>query len=401
MIHVEFDELTAMASKQFGSGPKLQLMPPGTISSGLVQNPLSSTPYVPPTKNACNLLFQPMFDEYCNPPSSVVSRALDAAAPRPADPTGSPSSTSIDQATPSTSTSSTIQETLSLVNSEGWKLGKLLKEKEEYLTTKYNNFPKVQVKDLLAKQDLVRGFPKLKYAKDHLCSACQMGQNKKESHKPKQEPSLNAKLHMLHMDLCGPMRVESINGKKHILVIVDDYSQFTWVKNFRTKDETLEIIIKFLKQAQDALERQMRGFEYGEQDRKASILYEYETFKAIEGEHLLDTYLRYLQVINDLKKCGYKKDNCELNYKFLNNLQPEWKQYGTLMRQTKNIMDINIDALYNILKQNQGGVNDALGYKKKVVVITSDPLALVAEKMKVSKRMRKLLFLWILKKKNI
>nr|GEY22253.1 hypothetical protein [Tanacetum cinerariifolium] len=57
--------------------------------------------------------------------------------------------------------------------------------------------------------------------------------------------------------------------------------------------------------------------------------------------------------------------NCELNYKFLNNLQLKWKQYGTLMRQTKNLMDINIDALYNILKQNQGHVNDALGYKKK------------------------------------
>nr|GFA85954.1 hypothetical protein [Tanacetum cinerariifolium] len=53
----------------------------------------------------------------------------------------------------------------------------------------------------------------------------------------------------------------------------------------------------------------MRGSEYGEQDRKAAILYEYETFKATEREQLLDTYLRYLQVINDLKKCGYKKDN--------------------------------------------------------------------------------------------
>nr|GEZ03002.1 hypothetical protein [Tanacetum cinerariifolium] len=59
--------------------------------------------------------------------------------------------------------------------------------------------------------------------------------------------------------------------------------------------------------------KQMRGSEYGEQDRKAAILYEYETFKAIEGEQLLDTYLRYLQVINDLKKYGYKKDNCDVN----------------------------------------------------------------------------------------
>nr|GEX81919.1 hypothetical protein [Tanacetum cinerariifolium] len=146
---------------------------------------------------------------------------------------------------------------------------------------------------------------------------------------------------------------------------------------------------KTAKDLWDALERQMRGFRYGEQDRKAAILYEYETFKAIEGEQLLDTYLRYLQVINELKKCGYKKDNCELNYKFLNNLQPEWKQYGTLMRQTKNLMDINIDALYNILKQNQGDVNDALGYKKKPVVVTSDPLALVVKKAKVSKRKEK------------
>nr|GEY17384.1 reverse transcriptase domain-containing protein [Tanacetum cinerariifolium] len=139
----------------------------------------------------------------------------------------------------------------------------------------------------------------------------------------------------------------------------------------------------------DALESQMRSFEYGEQDRKAIILYECETFKAIEGERLLDTYPCYLQVINDLKKCGYKKDNCELNYKFLNNLQQEWKQYATLMRQTKNLMDINIDALYNILKKNQGNLNDALGYKKKAVVVHSDPLALVIEKKNVSKQKEK------------
>nr|GEX95567.1 hypothetical protein [Tanacetum cinerariifolium] len=83
---------------------------------------------------------------------------------------------------------------------------------------------------------------------------------------------------------------------------------------------------------------------------KAAVLYEYETFKATEGELLLDTYIRYLEVINDLKKYGYSKDNCELNFKFLNNLQPKWKQYATMMRQNKNLMDINIDALYNILK---------------------------------------------------
>nr|GEX42829.1 hypothetical protein [Tanacetum cinerariifolium] len=148
---------------------------------------------------------------------------------------------------------------------------------------------------------------------------------------------------------------------------------------------------KTAKDLWDALARHMIGFEYGEQDRKAVVLYEYETFKAIEGELLLDTYIRYLQVINDLKKCGYSKDKCELNFKFLNNLQPEWKQYATMMRQNKNLMDINIDAFYNILKQNQGDVNDAMGLKKKTVVVTSDPLALIAEKKNKLKKITALL----------
>ncbi|GJX90184.1 uncharacterized mitochondrial protein-like protein [Tanacetum coccineum] len=106
----------------------------------------------------------------------------------------------------------------------------------------------------LVKEGLFKGLPKLKYAKDHLCSPCQMGKSKKESHKPKTDPSTNERLQMPHMDLCGLIRVESINGKRYILVIVDDYSRFTWVKFLRTKDETPEIIIKFLKQAQVILQ---------------------------------------------------------------------------------------------------------------------------------------------------
>ncbi|GKB41153.1 retrovirus-related pol polyprotein from transposon TNT 1-94 [Tanacetum coccineum] len=64
-------------------------------------------------------------------------------------------------------------------------------------------------------------------------------------------------LHTLHMDFCGPMRVHSINGKKYILVTMDDYLRFTWVKFLRSKDETPEFVIKFLKQIQNGVvERQ-------------------------------------------------------------------------------------------------------------------------------------------------
>ncbi|GJT94750.1 integrase, catalytic region, zinc finger, CCHC-type containing protein [Tanacetum coccineum] len=65
-------------------------------------------------------------------------------------------------------------------------------------------------------------------------------------------------LHTLHMNLCRPMRVQSINGKKYILVIIDDYSRFTWVQFLRSKDETLEFIIKFLKQIQVGLNKTVK-----------------------------------------------------------------------------------------------------------------------------------------------
>nr|GEZ00186.1 hypothetical protein [Tanacetum cinerariifolium] len=131
----------------------------------------------------------------------------------------------------------------------------------------------------------------------------------------------------------GETMINSIqNGDQPLPVI----AQVSLVGNAQNAPPTIkDLNNETAKDLWDALERQMRGSEYGEQDRKATIL------------------------------------------------------------KTKNQMDINIDALYNNLKQNQGDVNDALGYKKKVV--TSDPLALVAEKTNVSKRKEKVVVLQILK----
>ncbi|GJW11691.1 retrovirus-related pol polyprotein from transposon TNT 1-94 [Tanacetum coccineum] len=102
----------------------------------------------------------------------------------------------------------------------------------------------------LTRLDLVDGLPKFKYGKDHLCFTCERGKGKKASHPPKLVPSDHSKLEFLHMDLCGPMRVASINGKKYILMIVDAFSRYTWVYFLRSKDETPEIIKKFIAQAQ-------------------------------------------------------------------------------------------------------------------------------------------------------
>ncbi|GJS00553.1 retrovirus-related pol polyprotein from transposon TNT 1-94 [Tanacetum coccineum] len=102
----------------------------------------------------------------------------------------------------------------------------------------------------LARHGLVRGLLKLKFENDHLCSACALGKSTKKPHKPKSEDTNQEKLYLLHMDLYGPMRVASVNGKKYILVIVDDYSRFTWVKCLRSKDEAPAFIINFLKMIQ-------------------------------------------------------------------------------------------------------------------------------------------------------
>ncbi|GJT89133.1 retrovirus-related pol polyprotein from transposon TNT 1-94 [Tanacetum coccineum] len=82
----------------------------------------------------------------------------------------------------------------------------------------------------LTKHDLVDGLSKFNHAKVDLCFQC--------------------KLELLHMDLCEPVKVASINGKKYILVIVDDYSRLTWVYFLHTKDETPEIIKNFIARVQ-------------------------------------------------------------------------------------------------------------------------------------------------------
>nr|GFA04355.1 retrovirus-related Pol polyprotein from transposon TNT 1-94 [Tanacetum cinerariifolium] len=99
----------------------------------------------------------------------------------------------------------------------------------------------------LARNDLVACLPKFKYHKKHLCPSCEQGKRKRASHPPKPVPNSRQRLHLLHMDLCGPMRIASINGKRYVLGTVDDFSRYTWVHFIRSKDEAPEVIIKFLK----------------------------------------------------------------------------------------------------------------------------------------------------------
>nr|GEV78141.1 hypothetical protein [Tanacetum cinerariifolium] len=122
--------------------------------------------------------------------------------------------------------------------------------------------------NLLSKKDIMIGLPKLKYVKDQLCSSYELSKAKRSSFKSKAVPSSKGRLNLLHMDLCGPMRVASINGKKYILVIVDGYSRYTWTLFLRSKDEMPEVLKEFLTMIQRNLQAPMitvrtdRGTEF-------------------------------------------------------------------------------------------------------------------------------------------
>ncbi|GJX05312.1 retrovirus-related pol polyprotein from transposon TNT 1-94 [Tanacetum coccineum] len=122
----------------------------------------------------------------------------------------------------------------------------------------------------LARKDPVRCLSRLKFEKDHLYSVCQQGKSKKHTHSPKTENTNLEVLNTLHMDLCGPMRVQTINGKKYILVIIDDYSRYIYTDNgteFVNKDLTEyyervgifhQKIVPRTPQQNDVVERQNR-----------------------------------------------------------------------------------------------------------------------------------------------
>ncbi|KAJ9544052.1 hypothetical protein OSB04_023759 [Centaurea solstitialis] len=105
----------------------------------------------------------------------------------------------------------------------------------------------------LGSRGLVSGLPETHLSKDTLCSACELGKMKRSSHPPKLETNCRSPLYMIHMDLCGPMRIESLARKKYMLVLVDEFSRFTWLEFLRAKSDAADRIIAFIKRIQVSL----------------------------------------------------------------------------------------------------------------------------------------------------
>ncbi|GJS00632.1 retrovirus-related pol polyprotein from transposon TNT 1-94 [Tanacetum coccineum] len=103
----------------------------------------------------------------------------------------------------------------------------------------------------LAKQNKVLGLPSLVYSNDKPCSACEKGKHKRASFKTKQNFSIRKCLHLLHLDLFGPISPMSVNHDKYTLVIVDEYLRYTWVYFLRKKSQAAEMIMSFIRMVEN------------------------------------------------------------------------------------------------------------------------------------------------------
>nr|GEV77844.1 putative reverse transcriptase domain-containing protein [Tanacetum cinerariifolium] len=179
----------------------------------------------------------------------------------------------------------------------------------------------------------LNGLPKFKYHKEHLCPSCEQGKRKRASHSPKPIPNTRQRLHLLHMDFCGPMRIASINGKRYILVIVDNYSPYTWVHFLRSKDEAPAVIITFLKRITVLLHDQNRSIIHRRFNKTP--------YELINGKKLDISFLHVFGALcypkndrEDIGKLGAKGD-----IGFFIGYSADSCAYRIYNRQTKKIME--------------------------------------------------------------
>ncbi|GJT27004.1 putative ribonuclease H-like domain-containing protein [Tanacetum coccineum] len=138
----------------------------------------------------------------------------------------------------------------------------------------------------LIKGNLVRGLPSKIFQNDHTCVACQKEMKHKASCKAKIVSSISQPLQLLHMDLFGPTSVRSINHKTYFLVIIDDFSRFSWVFFLRTKDETCGILKDFIRQIENQLNQKVKTIrcDNGTKFKNRDII-EFCALKGIKREY--------------------------------------------------------------------------------------------------------------------
>nr|GEY61655.1 hypothetical protein [Tanacetum cinerariifolium]GEY95256.1 hypothetical protein [Tanacetum cinerariifolium] len=123
------------------------------------------------------------------------------------------------------------------------------------------------------------------------------------------------------------------------------------------------------------VQQMMKGSDIGIQEKNSKLFNEWERFTSNDGELIESYYHRFLKLMNDLKRYKHFREKIASNFKFLNNLQPEWSRHVTIVHQTKDLHIVDYTQLYDFLKYNQKEIDEL---KAKQLAKTQDPLALMA-----------------------
>nr|GFA13976.1 retrovirus-related Pol polyprotein from transposon TNT 1-94 [Tanacetum cinerariifolium] len=148
----------------------------------------------------------------------------------------------------------------------------------------------------LARQGLVRGLPKLKFEKDHLCSACAMAKSVKKTHKPKSKDTNQEKLYLLHMDLCGPMHVEASMERSTSSIDNDIYSTVDACPNAC--------------EMWKAIERLKQGESINVQDLETNLFWEFGSSRHWMKNHLNHTIQARMAEVCDPRKAKSRAETC-------------------------------------------------------------------------------------------
>ncbi|KAJ9545590.1 hypothetical protein OSB04_025297 [Centaurea solstitialis] len=129
----------------------------------------------------------------------------------------------------------------------------------------------------------------------------------------------------------------------------------------------------------DEIRSLMHGTEKGIQMKRTNLLTKFATFKGREGELLEDNYHRFCTMINELRKNNLKKSQLDINIQFINSLRSEWRRFASNIQQNRNLEDLDIHELFELLNHNQDEVLEILGTEKKAEKYV-DPLAMVVDR---------------------
>nr|GEY30805.1 hypothetical protein [Tanacetum cinerariifolium] len=141
----------------------------------------------------------------------------------------------------------------------------------------------------------------------------------------------------------------------------------TDIKRMDTDDQAIQTILlglpedvyaavdscEIAKEIWERVRQMMKGSDIWEQEKKVKLFNKWEKFTSTDGESIESYYYRFMKLMNDLKRNKHFLENIASNLKFLNNLQPEWKRYVTIVCQTKNLHKADFTQIYDFLKMNQ------------------------------------------------